>query len=124
MAFSVEYEDLIIRARFYGSLSGADLVNCMAQVDALEEQFTEMPSRITDIADVVELRIDFDDILSLASLRRTKRFPNRFKSALVAVNESQTGFARMFQTLNTNPQIDIRIFSDSGSALAWIASEL
>jgi hypothetical protein len=119
MAVSVEYKDSIICVEFSGSLSCADLVNGIEQVEAIEERLDVIPSRVTSVS-VTEIQIEFDDLLALTSLRRAMRFPNRFKSALVVGNEAQTGFARMFQTLNTNPQIDIRMFHDRESALAWI----
>jgi len=50
------------------------------------------------------------------------RLKNYIKSAIVANNPSQFGFARMFQTLNDNPQIEIRIFPAAESAMEWLTA--
>jgi hypothetical protein len=105
-----------------GSVSINDLMEIQAAFEGVENQQAVTPHRITDLSDVTEMQIGFDDVLTLASQRRAKHFPNSFKSAIVAVNESQTGFARMFQTLNNNPQITVRIFPGMPGALEWISS--
>ena len=33
------------------------------------------------------------------------------------------GIARMFQTLNDNPQISIRIFTNAAEAMSWLQGE-
>lgn len=45
-------------------------------------------------------------------------FPNDFKSAIIVSTPVQRGMARMFQSLNDNPRITIRIFDDEAAALA------
>ena len=122
MAFSVEYKDSIFWIFLTGSISGKDLTDAAAMVAVQESRHAVTPHRITDITAATEMGIGFDEILSLAGHRRALRFPNAFKSAIVAGSEAQMGFARMFQTLNNNPQIAIKIFADRASALAWLAS--
>ena len=122
MAFTVEYKDPLIWISLAGSLSGRDLTDAAEIVAAEEARHAVVPHRITDLTGATEMKIGFDEIFSLAELRRAMRFPNFFKSAIVACNESQTGFARMFQTLNNNPQITVRIFPDLQGALDWVLS--
>jgi hypothetical protein len=71
--------------------------------------------------DGAELAIGYPEISALAAKRRQLRFPNPLKSAIIARNPQHLGYARMFQILNDNPQITIRIFSDETSASRWIA---
>jgi hypothetical protein len=42
------------------------------------------------------------------------------RTALVAVTPVQLGIARMFQTLNDHPLIELRVFSDREAAVAWL----
>jgi hypothetical protein len=41
----------------------------------------------------------------------------------VALTQVQYGFARMFQTLNDNPRIEIEIFGDCESAQRWLNAQ-
>jgi hypothetical protein len=49
--------------------------------------------------------------------------PVSIRSAFVAPRPIQFGFARMFQTLNDNPKIELHIVNTMDEALLWIASE-
>jgi hypothetical protein len=122
MPVSVEYKDPIIWICMSGSFEDKDIVDALAALTALEEPLAITPARITDTTLVDDYKIGFDEILTLATHRRALQFPNSFKSAIITANEEQTGYARMFQTLNTNPQIEIKIFPDCDSALAWITN--
>jgi len=77
-------------------------------------------SRISDLRPAVRLDIDFNGVAALAAERVRRSFPNSFKSAIIAPDPARFGFARMFQTLNDNPQITLAIFRDEPEALAWI----
>jgi hypothetical protein len=57
-------------------------------------------------------------MLTYIERRRTQRFANSIKSAVVASRPVQVGFARMYQTLNTNPQVEIQIFAALAEAEA------
>lgn len=80
-----------------------------------------IPHRVTDLRHIERLEVDFDGVYTLAVRRRALHFPNRFKSAIVAVELVAYGFARMFQTLNFHPQIVIALFPDDAEAMRWIA---
>lgn len=81
-----------------------------------------VPHRITDMTGITDFGIGFPDVLTLAETRRRLKFPNSFRSAIIAPRSEHYGVARMFQTLNDNPQIDIRIFMDKAAAHEWISS--
>ena len=120
MAVDFEFKDSVYWIRFSGEIEGGDMERIIAAFEKMESDHPVTPHRISDLTGVTDVKIGFDDVLGLAAQRRAKVFKNPFKSAIVANNEIQTGFARMFQTLNTNPQITIRIFPDAQAALAWI----
>jgi len=63
-------------------------------------------------------------VLELAAARRARTFPNSFRSALVVAREVQKGYARMFQTLNDHPMVQIRIFEDWEAAERWLREPL
>lgn len=122
MPVSIEYKESLIHMRLYGCIDTAAMTEALAELTAMEEQGPFIPSRVTDTTGITHYELGFDEMLALATTRRSTIFPNCFKSAIIVGNEEQTGFARMFQTLNTNPQIEIQIFDDARKALEWVSS--
>lgn len=108
-------------AVFTGSLTRADLEALLAETDRLEKKTGHVPNRLADFRPTTEFEVNYETIQALTSFRRERRFANPFKTALLTANSVQHGYARMFQTLEDNPQIQIRIFSDEAAARSWLA---
>ena len=121
MPHQISNIDNVLHVSLTGIVTGADLDQAAAAAREYESGPT-VPHRVTDLTGVVSLNLNYETVRALASRRRTLRFPHAFKSAIIAPQPSQLGFARMFQTLNDNPQITIQIFPDKAAALQWIAT--
>lgn len=80
------------------------------------------PDRVADLSTVEGVSLNFSAITNYAAARRTAPLKNKVKAAIVAPHPLQYGFARMFQTLNDNPDINMEIFTDTDSGLAWISA--
>jgi hypothetical protein len=63
-----------------------------------------------------------DQVFALAVKRGERAVPAPIRSALVANRPVQFGFARMFEMLNDNPRIQIRIFGNLEEAQRWLRS--
>ena len=107
-------------AIFTGSLTRADLEALLAETDRLEKKTGCVPNRLADFRPTTEFEVNYEIIQALTSFRRERRFANPFKTAILTANSVQHGYARMFQTLEDNPQIQIRIFSDEAAARSWL----
>ncbi len=123
MGYHVSGEPPFIRIRFFGKITGGDLSAALADVEALEGGGAAVPNRLTDLTGVSDSEVKAVDIHAAAERRIQRRFGNRFRSAIVAPQPAQFGYARMFQVLNQHPDISIRIFADLAEATAWLASE-
>jgi hypothetical protein len=121
MPFQIANIDNLLQISLTGVVTGVDLDQAAAAAREYESG-PIVPHRLTDLTGAVGLNLTFESVWALAARRRALRFPNAFKSAIVAPQPSQLGFARMFQTLNDNPQITIQIFADKTAALQWIAA--
>jgi hypothetical protein len=121
MPVQITTVDGVVHLVMTGIVTNLDLEAGVALIKPYENG-PVVPHRLTDLSGAEGLNLNFESVWSLASKRRGLKFPNVFKSAIVAPKPSQMGFARMFQTLNDNPQITIQIFPDRVSALQWIAS--
>ncbi len=94
-------------------------------IDLLKKIETEArvsPDRMADLSLIEGISLNFSAITNYAAARRTAPLKNKVKAAIVAPHPLQYGFARMFQTLNDNPDIIMEIFTDKNSGLAWISA--
>ena len=120
MAYLMALESGILRFTLSGAVTPQDLLDAMREADEIEKGLDPVPNRITTAAGVIDIQIGYKEVRAFAWHRRDIRFPNVFRSAIVVSSPVQQGLARMFQTLNDNPQIVIQIFDDEAAALAWL----
>ena len=124
MPIQIQADAGIIRITFSGNFTKAEIVELFRDLERLEAQFEHIPDRLTDLSGVGERETNFEAIWSVAYERTNRIFPNKFRSAIVAPDSMSLGFARIFQSLNSNPQIEIRIFSSKAEAESWLASNV
>jgi hypothetical protein len=120
MPFETSDHGQYFYSRLFGVLTPDDLVTLAAEIERLEDAAACCKDRIADCTALDEVEISFPDVLLLANRRLARTFTRRVKSAVIARKPVHIGFARMFQTLNEHPQIDIRIVASMDEALKWI----
>ena len=121
MPCHVYLEAEILHVDFLEVVTEREFAEFIPAVEKLERSRLPVPHRISDLSKVSHINIGFPGIFELAERRKATRFPNAFKSAIVAPQPVQMGFARMYQALSKHPQITIRIFTDLATAEAWLA---
>ena len=119
MPFEIRDEGKFYSARLYGVLDRADLNAVMKEVERLEDAGL-LIDRITDLTALDRIDVGFEEVFAIAQRRAERRVTAPIKSALVANRPVQFGFARMFQMLNDNPRILIRIFGSLEEAQQWL----
>jgi hypothetical protein len=122
MPIRIETDAPFLRILMEGHITGADLLDAVNDLERLERGLPRVPDRIVDMS-AIELETNFGNVMELAARRNAQVFPNPFRSAVVAPTPKLLGFSRMFQTLNTNPQIELRIFDTRDSAEAWLMGQ-
>jgi regulation of enolase protein 1 (concanavalin A-like superfamily) len=120
MPAHLSIQDGILHVSLTGVVSDADLRETAGRLEELERSEETVPHRITHLDEATRIELTFADLWELAKRRRALSLPNRIKSAIIAPDPVHVGFARMFQTLNDHPLIEIAIFPDSESAVKWI----
>ncbi len=123
MAYQLQHIGGLIRFNLSGIVTLDDLLSAGAQMGRIEAEAPVSPHRITDMSPVQDLDLNFSRMEDFAARRRVAPLKNKVRSAIVAPQQVQYGFARMFQTLNDNPRIEIEIFSDCASAQQWLDAE-
>jgi hypothetical protein len=89
----------------------------------IEATHPVMKNRILDLTALDAIDAGFADVEAVAKRRRELKLATPIRSAMIAVRPIQVGYARMFQTLNDNPKIEMRIVQTMDEALLWILSE-
>ena len=120
MPFEIRDEGGFYFARLFGVLDHEDLNAVTAEVERLEDVVTK--DRLTDLTALERIDVGFEEVFALALHRGEWTIPVPIKSALVALKPVHFGFARMFQMLNDNPRIQIRIFGNLEEAQQWLRS--
>ena len=120
MPYRVELDEPFIRVWFSGVLSGANLREVADELRAHEREIGMVPDRLVDMSRMVATDAAFNLAILAARVRGIQRFPNAFRSALVAPKVEVAGFARIFRILNRNPQIDVQVFQRVEDAERWL----
>jgi hypothetical protein len=120
MPFEIHDEGGFYSARLFGVLDRDDLDAVMAEIERLEDIATK--DRLTDLTALERIDVGFEEVFALAMRRAQRPISTPIRSALVAVKPVQFGFARMFQMLNDNPRVLIRIFGSLQEAQQWLRS--
>lgn len=120
MPCEISFEGETLRIDFVDVVTNQDFTDAAARVEELEVQGPVVPHRISDLSRTTGLNFGFPVLFAFTERRKTMRFRNTFKSAIIATRTVHVGVARMFQTLNQHPQITIEIFPDLASAQAWL----
>jgi hypothetical protein len=110
-------------ARFYGVVTVAELVQAASELEVVEDSIPTPMDRIIDLTAVERFEFGFSAVSFVASQRRVRRFSKSVKSALIVSDPVQFGLARMFQTMNDNPQIEIQILPSVAQARDWFAGK-
>ncbi len=120
MPHTIQLIDGVIHTHLTGTIRRRDLAELITRLEELEQSCDPSPNRICILGHDTIIDLDFLGMESIAARRRATTLKNPVWSALVARQPHQFGFLRMFQTLNTHPQIEIQVFSDEETALAWV----
>lgn len=119
MPFVITTQGDLLLITLRGAFTGRDLVELFNSVREVEARLPFSPHRLTDLTEATGPAITHHDIAHTVGLMKFIRYHNPHKSAVVAPGLLQYGFARMFQMLNTNPQVEVGVFRDISSARLW-----
>ncbi|MFI5166851.1 MAG: hypothetical protein ACHQQS_09550 [Thermoanaerobaculales bacterium] len=124
MPFEITYQGDFLFMRVFGVLTKRDLLNGAEEAEIVEKSLPTEMNRAIDVTSVETFEIDFPTILAVAERRRRRKYRRPIKSALIARRPIEVGFARMFQTLNDHPQIEIRIVQSLQEAKDWFTEDM
>jgi hypothetical protein len=121
MPFEITNQGSYLLLRLVGVVTATDLLRAVEELEQIEGALPTALDRVTDVSNSERLDFHFDAVHDVADRRRQRVLKNPVRSALVAGRPVQVGYSRMFQILNNNPQIEIRIVDTMAEAMAWFA---
>jgi hypothetical protein len=121
MPFKLTTPGAVLFARVFGVFTAADLTRLAAEAEAAEASHPDSLDRVTDLTAVDRFEVGFREIYRFAMRRSAQRFSRVVKSAIVAREPVQVGTARVYEALNDNPQIRVRIVRSVAEATRWFA---
>ena len=120
MAITTDYQGEFIVIKMSGSVSLPELLEHADELAAIEASQTVTPHRIAVLPGGLVCDLNFTALHAFAAKRRGAPLKNPVKSAIVAGDAVQFGFARMYQALNEHPYLQVEIFQSEAVALAWL----
>ena len=120
MPITTDYHGEFIVIRMSGSITLPELLEHAQGVAAIEASQSVTPHRIAILPSGLVCDLNFSELHSFAAKRRAARLKNPVKSAIVAGDAVQFGFARMYQALNEHPNLKVEVFQSEEPAFAWL----
>ncbi|GLC28083.1 STAS/SEC14 domain-containing protein [Roseisolibacter agri] len=122
MTIEAEFTEGLLVIRGAGTVTASDLREMPGLTTAFDAGRAVTPNRLIDLTAVEGFDVGFSEMLAAVRERRDAVLSGPTRTAFLTASAVQFGMARMFQTLNDNAQITVRIFEDRAEALAWLRS--
>jgi hypothetical protein len=120
MPITFQLRDGLVEVFLNGKLTAADFEGLAESYRDAESRLEVTPDRVSDLTEADFSDLESNDLVHFAQQRKIARLKNPVKSAIIAPSPGQYGMARVFQTCNDNPFIEIRLFKDAASAYEWV----
>ena len=121
MPYELTTPDAVLVSRIFGVFTARELERIATEAEIAEAAHPVSRDRITDLTDVERFEVGYQEIFNFAIRRSAQRFTRVVKSAIVATKPVQVAMARIYDAVNVNPQIRIRILSSVAEATEWFA---
>ena len=121
MPFELTTPGAILFARVFGVFTAPELNHLAWEAEIAEASHPVSLDRITDLTAVERFEVGILEIYYFAVRRSSQRFSRVVKSAIIVREPEQLDIARVYEAVNENPQIQIRILRSLTEAKAWFA---
>jgi hypothetical protein len=121
MPFELTTTGAILFARVFGVFTASELNHLAWEAEIAEASHPVSLDRITDLTAVERIEVGILDIYYFAVRRGAKRFSRVVKSAIIVQEPGQFDIARVYEALNENPQIRVRVLRSLTEARDWFA---
>ncbi len=120
MPIRIEILPEYVHVTWYGSLANDDLALLGTEMPKLGIQLGKVPNVLHTFDEVTGIGMQFEAMHSHGRHLGRIKLPNRSRTASVCSNPLSFGMARMMQSLNHNPDLQMEVFSTMEEALRWL----
>ena len=121
MPFELTTPGAILFARVFGVFTAPELNHLATEAEIAETSHPVSLDRITDLTAVERFEVGIREIYHFALRRSAQRFSRVVKSAIVVQAPAQFRIAGIYEALNENPQIEVRVLQSVTEAKEWFA---
>jgi hypothetical protein len=119
MPFELTTPDAILFARVFGVFTAPELNHLAWEAEIAEASHPVSLDRITDLTAVERFEVGIREVYYFAVRRSKQRFSRVVKSAIIVREPAQHAIARVYESINENPQIQVRILRSLTEAKEW-----
>jgi hypothetical protein len=123
MSYQIQANRDLFRVTYAGYVTEAEVLQCAAELAELRAGYDRPPNQLMDFSGIEMQDTRYELLLPIGARLRKQVFASAFRYAMVARTPLSYGIARMFQTLISHPQIDVRIFGTVAEAEHWLAED-
>jgi hypothetical protein len=120
MPYQIQADRHLVRVTYTGHVTEAEVLRSAAELAELRTGYDRPPDQLMDFSGIEMQETRYELLLPIGTKLRRQVFTSAFRYAMVARTPLSYGIARMFQTLISHPQIDVRIFSTVAEADSWL----
>lgn len=113
-------KDSFILIRPSGFFDNRSLTLIRKEIMEIEAEKPYLTKRFSDFTDVTKLDISFADFDHYRNHRMYLEDETKYRTAFFVNSDIKFGYARMCQTIITNPKNEIRIFRCKQEAANWL----
>lgn len=121
MPYTITPNDAFTHVAWHGVMEVLDLENIAKELAMLGQRLGRVPPVLHTFDQVTEVHMEPIIAYRQALRRNEMHVPNRVKAATVATSPTVFAYARLFEELNRNPMIEMRVFDAREPAVAWLA---
>lgn len=122
MSYIISIKEKLIHIDWYAVLCEADLLALRREIPERAMHLGFSPNILHTFDRVTACTLQPISALDHSLKRKAMAIPVRTKCASVATNEAIFKYAKLFQELNRNPNLDMQIFSSEAEALEWLSA--
>ncbi len=121
MPFQHQIEGRVVHIEWHGVVSKRDLQEVGRLMPRVAAEVGFAPDVLHTFGAMQGYSFQPIAVYMLSLLRKRAEIPAGVRSATIATTPEQRKIARLFQSLNRSPNLEMRVFGDEQSARAWLA---
>ncbi len=122
MPFKITEKDTYLQIDWFGIITSEDLAGIGQDIPRFMRKNHSLVNVLHAFDKVVGCSYTPIEAYAHSLKNKAMRIPIRSKSASISTNEETYKYAKLFQELNRNPNLEMEIFASEKEALDWFGA--